>query len=558
MLRTLVVMTLWAAPLLAAETLPNGIRLPERWPPKRTELSREPLPTPPYLVSPPAVIPIDVGRQLLVDDFLIQSTTLRRTHHRPQYHPANPLLVPDKPWEGTGGRARAAMFSDGVWYDPADRQFKLWYWAASRPGEKWRTCTCYATSQDGIHWEKPVLDVVPGTNIVLEDEPHWRRNSSTLWLDLDDKDPARRFKMFRSMKEEPVEGKKGGSHHLRLSFSADGIHWRTAGDSDSCGDRTTVFYNGIRKRWVFGLRDGDKAVSRCRTYYENADPVAGLRWDAHRDQKTLWIGADRLDADRSDLDLRRVPDRPWDLVPSQLYNLDCVAYENLLLGLFSIWRGQPLTRPKINETCVGYSRDGFHWSRPDRQAFCPVSENREAWNWGNLQTAGGCCLVVGDKLHFYVGAVSGRRGAYHPDPTNVGLAVLRRDGFTSMDAAASEGQLTTRPVKFSGRYLFVNVDAPHGRLTAEVLDAAGQRIEPFTRARCVPVTADSTLQQMSWKGADDLSSLAGKTVRLRFWLSDGRLYAFWVSTQRSGASHGFVAAGGPGFTGPTDTIGKPR
>ena len=41
----------------------------------------------------------------------------------------------------------------------------------------------------------------------------------------------------------------------------------------------------------------------------------------------------------------------------------------------------------------------------------------------------------------------------------------------------------------------------------------------------------------------------------RFTLRRGRLYAFWVSPERSGASHGYVAAGGPGFTGPTDTVG---
>ena len=63
--------------------------------------------------------------------------------------------------------------------------------------------------------------------------------------------------------------------------------------------------------------------------------------------------------------------------------------------------GQPVDRPKINEVCFGFSRDGFHWSRPMRDAFCPVSETREAWNWGNVQSAGGCCLVVGDKLYFY-------------------------------------------------------------------------------------------------------------------------------------------------------------
>ena len=63
------------------------------------------------------------------------------------------------------------------------------------------------------------------------------------------------------------------------------------------------------------------------------------------------------------------------------------------------------------------------------------------------------------------------------------------------------------------------------------------------------------LRAVSWRGSEDLSPLVGKAVRLRFHLTDGRLYAFWVSPETSGASHGYVAAGGPGFTGPTDTLG---
>ncbi len=249
---------------------------------------------------------------------------------------------------------------------------------------------------------------------------------------------------------------------------------------------------------------------------------------------------------------------PWDLVPSQLYNLDAVAYESVLLGLFSIWRGQPPSRvrPKINEVCVGYSRDGFHWSRPDRRAFCPVSEEKEAWNWGNVQSAGGGCLVVGDKLYFYVGGVSGAMDRFYPDPTHVGLAVLRRDGFTSMDAGEEEGVLTTRPLRFRGRHLFVNVDAPDGQLLVEVLDAEGNPIEPFTRDRCRPVRIDSTLHAVEWQDAGDLGQVAGQVVRLRFHLTDGRLYAFWVSPDTSGASHGYVGAGGPGFDHPTDTAGR--
>src|SRR5690242_6922401 len=52
------------------EILYNGIVLPAPWPPLRAELPTEYRP-PYYLVDPPPVIDIDVGRQLFVDDFLI-------------------------------------------------------------------------------------------------------------------------------------------------------------------------------------------------------------------------------------------------------------------------------------------------------------------------------------------------------------------------------------------------------------------------------------------------------------------------------------------------------
>ena len=58
-----------------------------------------------------------------------------------------------------------------------------------------------------------------------------------------------------------------------------------------------------------------------------------------------------------------------------------------------------------------------------------------------------------------------------------------------------------------------------------------------------------------WKSAGTLQSVAGKPVKLRFHLNGGELYAFWVSPEASGASHGYVAAGGPGFTGSKDTTG---
>lgn len=528
----------------AGELLYNGIELPDEWPPHVEKLTREPMPVP-YLQNPPDVIPIDVGRQLFVDDFLIEQTTLNRTFHQPTYHPDNPVIKPDKPWEQSDTAKAAAPFSDGAFYDPKDKLFRIWYINGYIAG------TSMATSRDGIHWDKPDLGVRPGTNEVfnhrdVESARDGRyRDSSTVWLDQFDPDPARRFKMFATS-HVPTRWS------LALRCSPDGVHWSkpVAVSSAQIGDRTTVHYNPFRKKWIFGLRTGQPGVGRSRLYYEHSDAVEGTKHvpaDA-----VLWLHADRLDP--------RHPDPKYSNTDPELYNHDAVGYESLMLGLFAIWQGPPnnvcaeLKIQKRNELLVGFSRDGFHYDRPDRTRFLTVNPTEGAWNWGNVQSTGGCCIIVKDKLYFYV---SGRAvgGRFWDGDCSTGLATMRRDGFASMNATAESASLTTRPLTFKGKYLFVNVDAPKGRLTAEVLDAGGNPIQPFTRDNCKPVTADSTLQQVTWKGAEDLSKLAGQPVRFRFHLQNGSLYAFWVSLQKSGASLGYVAAGGPGFTGPTDTVG---
>jgi hypothetical protein len=113
-------------------------------------------------------------------------------------------------------------------------------------------------------------------------------------------------------------------------------------------------------------------------------------------------------------------------------------------------------------------------------------------------------------------------------------------------------------VTFRGKHLFVNADAAAGELRAEVLDERGEVIAPFSAANCAPVRADKTRQGVTWKDAPDLGRVAGKTVQFRFHLTKGKLYAFWVSPEETGASHGYVAAGGPGFSGLTDTAGGGR
>ena len=515
----------------AGETLYNGIVLPDEWPPRIAKLTREPMPVP-YLDKRPEVVPIDVGRQLFVDDFLIEQTTLKRTYHTAKYHPGCPILKPDRPWERESaegaGKPCAMVFSDGVWYDPAAKLFKMWYMGGYCKN------TCYATSQDGIQWDKPALDVVSGTNVALQKF----RDSNTVWLDLNEQQAARRYKMFIVTQRRD---KKGGVD-MYVYYSADGIHWGKPEATAWTGcDRTTFFFNPFRNKWIYSIR-GSGNTGRSRNYAECTDlaDTLGRLGELGRP----WTGADRLDPHN--------PNPAYKDVPPELYNLDATPYESLMLGLFSIWEGQPKDTEKRNEVLLGYSRDGFHWYRPDRRPFAGVNETDGAWNWGNVQSAGGGCLVVGDQLYFYV---SGRGPSKTADPAVTGLAVLRRDGFASMDAGETTGTLTTRLVKFNGKYLFINADVQGGELRVEVLDRDGKVYPALYHGLCMPITTDGTIQPVQWMESRDLAAVAGKPVRFRFHLTNGKLYSFWVSPDQSGASNGYVAAGGPGFTEPRDTVG---
>ena len=169
------------------------------------------------------------------------------------------------------------------------------------------------------------------------------------------------------------------------------------------------------------------------------------------------------------------------------------------------------------------------------------------------------CLIAGDELRFYFAGFSGKSPRLGQDMYaggGTGLATLRRDGFASMDAEGERGFLTTRAVIFNGKYLFVNCDARDGELRVDVLGEDGKVLAPFEIKNCLPIRTNGTCQRVSWKGVENLGRLTNRPVSFRFHAANSKLFSFWVSPNKSGASNGYLAAGGPGFTGPTDTVGS--
>lgn len=123
----------------------------------------------------------------------------------------------------------------------------------------WLKNMCYATSKDGIHWERPDLGIVKGTNMILPYEnyteleyhmpktTYLRPDSTTVFIDYN----APKDEKYKLYLHNP-----GGCFPAVIAVSGDGIHFHDfalAGDMNT-GDRSTIFYNPFRKKWVYSVR----------------------------------------------------------------------------------------------------------------------------------------------------------------------------------------------------------------------------------------------------------------------------------------------------------------
>ena len=435
----------------AGETLPNGIVLPDEWPPRIGGYAGKPPletfskpgdpPEPPYLKTKPAVIDIDVGRQLFVDDFLIAETNLKRVWHQPVKHTVNPVLKPDKAWElGITRTPMAAPFSDGCFYDPQSKRFMLWY------SSGWYDSTALAVSGDGLQWERPVLDVFPGTNkVMLRDHDEWRRDTASIWLDHEATRPDERFKATMFCRSGAL-GTKLDNYNpgLLLLASPDGIHWTLRGQTKHSKDNTTMFYNPFRKVWVFShrihIQHPDGRYERARAYWETKD-FFSAGGEAMKEKPPVYWMSEQSDDVRETTKQASAAIELGNSTLAQIYKIDATPYESLMLGLFEILSGPTNDecaaegKPKRTDLQLAFSRDGFHWSR-HRETFIGGTGKAGDWDRGYISSVGGGCLIVGDELLFPYGAFAGNPantdkyyvwgGLYANGAT--GIAKLRRDG----------------------------------------------------------------------------------------------------------------------------------
>jgi hypothetical protein len=117
--------------------------------------------------------------------------------------------------------------------------------------------------------------------------------------------------------------------------------------------------------------------------------------------------------------------------------------------------------------------------------------------------------------------------AYYTGPdSRLRRFTYRVDGFVSVQASPGGGEFVTKPLRFTGGRLVINsVTRKEGSVRVELQDGEGHPIEGFRLGDCPALRGDAVEQTVTWKGGDDLSSLVGRPIRVRFQLSDADVFS---------------------------------
>jgi hypothetical protein len=525
----------------AGGRLVDGSPFPEAWGALHSDLLMHPVDVSDWPVK------IDSRRQLFVDDYLIaERQGLRHELHPPQKHAANPIWVGETSWEG--GRRYGPVLAY-VLRDEASGRFRLWYRsriAYEAGGRRYSFPNMYAESADGIHWERPSLglyefDGSKDNNLILPagdlrgllHEPH------------DAAAPWKAVWEHNSLARCPEGIEREGYY---LYTSPDGIAWERARHHNGLivpfgprrptggqalplprlGDTGHVRWDALLGRYVCDAKGTIPKVlephgTRQPPPIPNApggDPNHRFRLQLESDDLFHW-SRPRVVAFPDDKDFERGV--------IGFYGLLGTTYESMWIGYLRAHRLDPWKRVDVQ---LVTSRDGRTWSRAcDRETFLPLGPEG-SWepDYSEVNHAGP--LLVNDELwFFYRGSIlEGHRGTGPDIVKGMGLATLRRDGFASLVAGDEPGQVTTRPLTFGGKALYVNAAAlAGGSVRAEVLTWDGQPVDGFTAAECRPFAGDSTAAPLRWDTGDVGDIDAAGPLRLRFTVRSAHLYAFWIA-----------------------------
>jgi hypothetical protein len=485
-----------------------------------------------------AEIPLEVGdrKQLFIDRRFIQaSENVALT-----MNPAQKLGVVFK--AETNAYARHPLIVGNAFEDGG--KFKMYYGEINPAGHS----LAYAESTDALHWTRPNLGLVKmngqiDSNVIMGDQDAVDASGAFVFRDDHDQGSRRPYKLFVNVLHPGFKPEIDGVYAYD---SEDGLRFQRV-------RRVLPLYNDNPSLVCWDPHLG-KYVIFVRALVLNADNQRQVARIVTDDPMQPWPFATNAPDARGFISPSHVPvvlkaDDALDPFSDIYYNNGCIypwGDQVYLMFPTPFRHFAPNRQPWFRfgqfekggdfgllETQFAASRDGIHWERYGQLPYFPMGLGNEWDRWYTVLGRG--MIRHGNYLYQYY--VSGGhthdggllRAEHDRDaqPGAMGVIRQRLDGFVSADAGIEGGWILTPPLIFKGQHLRLNIDTgAMGSAFVEVRDAEGKPIPGFTLAEAEEVAGNYIDELVYWKGSNNVSSLAGRPVRLYFKLKRAKLFAF--------------------------------
>ena len=388
--------------------------------------------------------------------------------------------------------------------------FHMWYNGNYGPEmnqigyERVNCCICYATSRDGVKWEKPDLGLVPfngsrNNNIVELNAPKLWSTFAVLH-DPEDPDPRRRFKAA-------YEAKDNGRVVFCVAFSPDGLHW-TPSSNNPVGSFLEMA--GVAKRkglyYVSGqpnFTGHHRTPARRLGTFVSADFVHWSPCPAN--------GLDRA----TDLQGASADDR---VNGFEEVHLGAALWNrgNVLLGIYGQWHGHFSGDRRLVTMDLGLvlSHDGVSYSEPI-PGFRFVAAREQPGSPKDVSPAlmqGQGMENVGDETLYWYSLWRGTEGS------GVRLVTWPRDRFGLLRAFDPvQACAISSPIRILEGRAKISVNASglgeRTRLRVGLLDPGFRPIPGYSESDAAVLAQDGFNIPVAWKQHDALSPALGP-VRL--------------------------------------------
>ncbi len=455
----------------------------------------------------PEIIDIGSKLELFTDDYLIDkldNTTLKL--HEPIDKGSG--LKFDNPWEGPFC-GYCTVIKEGD-------LFRLYYRGVSTAGKDGRTdeSTCYAESKDGINWTKPNLKIykIDGTlnnNVILLKEVPVTHNFSPFLDTRAGINPKQKYKAL------------GGTQKSGLIayVSEDGIHWNKL-------LKEPVFTDGIfdSQNVSFWSEEEQCYVCYFRTWTENN--YSGFRTVSRTTSKDFIHWTDPVQMEFGDTPMEQLytnQTAPYYRAP-HIYISIAARFMPKRQVLTEEQAQQLNVNPKYFKDCsdavLMTTRGGNKYDRTFMKSFIRPGIGLKNWVSRSNYPALNIVQTSPTEMSVYVNQ------DYAQPTAHLHRYTLRIDGFISVHAPYSGGEMTTKPIRFSGDKFYLNFStSAAGFIKVEILDLDGNKIEGFELENSTEIIGNEIEKEVTWKENPNLKELNGKPVRLRFVMKDADLYS---------------------------------